>query len=52
MIENVFLWIHVPLDLVDFVSSVWAVVGHDNGTFELPVDKVHVVAVTTFLDQS
>ena len=52
MIEDIFLWVHVPLNLVDFVSSVRSIVGHDNSTFKLSIDKVHVVAVTTFLYES
>jgi hypothetical protein len=35
---------------VDFVSSMRTIVGHNNSTLKLSVDKVHVVAVTTFLN--
>lgn len=40
MVENVILWVHVPFDLVDFVSSVRAIFGHDNSTFKFSANKV------------
>jgi len=51
MVKNVLLWIHIPFYLVNFVSSVGTVIGHDDGTLKLPIDKVHVIAVTTLFDQ-
>ena len=50
MVENVVLRVHVPFDLVDLVSSVGAVLGHDDGAFELSVDKLGVVSHSSICD--
>lgn len=51
VIEDVFLWVHVPFDLMNFISSVGTIISHDNSSLELSVYKVHIVAVTAFFDQ-
>ena len=51
VVENVVLWIHVPLDLMDLVGSVGAILGHDDGTFELSVDKSGIVPHSSICDQ-
>ena len=30
MVKNVILWVHVPLDLMDLVGSMWTILGHDD----------------------
>ena len=44
VVEDVLLWIHIPLDLVDFVGPVRTVLGHDDGSFKLSVDKICIVS--------
>ena len=51
VVKDVVLGVHVPLDLVDLVGSVRAVLGHDDGTFELTVNKACVVLHASVSDQ-
>lgn len=43
MVEDVVLWVHLPLDLMDFVGSVRAILCHDDGTFEFSIDEILIV---------
>ena len=51
MVKDVLLGVHVPLDLVDLVGPMRAVVGHDNGSLELTVHEVGVMAQPSLLDE-
>jgi len=50
MVEDVVFGVHGPLDLVHLVRAVRAVLGHDDGTLELSVHKIGVVALEAILD--
>lgn len=52
LIEDVVFWVHVPLDLMNLVSSVRAVLGHDDSSLELSVDEICIVSHTSISDQS
>jgi hypothetical protein len=52
VVENVLFWVHIPLDLMNFVSSMGTIIGHDDSSLELSIDKIHIVAVTAFFNQS
>jgi len=45
VVEDVVSWVHVPLDLVDFVSSVRSIFGHYNGPLKFTVYKILIVAL-------
>lgn len=51
MVENVFLRVHVPLDLVHFVRAVRSVVGHDNSALELTINERGVVTSAALLNE-
>jgi len=51
VVKDIILWVHVPLDLMDLVSSVRTVLGHDDGTLELSVDEISVVSHSSISDQ-
>lgn len=51
MIKDVVFRVHVPLDLMDLVSSMWTVLSHDDGTLELSVDECSIVSHTSISDQ-
>jgi hypothetical protein len=51
MVKDVVFWVHSPLDLVDLVGSVWAVLGHDDGTLELAVDEICIMSHASVSDQ-
>ena len=50
VVEDVVFGIHVPLDLMDLVGSVWSVLSHDDGSLELSVDEIIIVALKSVLD--
>lgn len=50
MVKDVILGVHVPFDGVYLVCSVWSVFSHHNGSFELPIDEILVVALQPILD--
>jgi hypothetical protein len=50
VVEDVVLRVHAPLDLVHLVGSVRAVLGHDDGTFELSVDEIGVMSHSSVSD--
>jgi len=52
MVKDVVFRVHLPFDLMHLVGSVRAILGHDNGTFELSVDKACVVSHSSISDQS
>lgn len=52
MVKDVVLRVHVPLNLMDLVSSVRSVLGHDDGTLEFTVDKSCIVSHASISDQS
>jgi len=52
MVKNVVFRVHLPLNLMDLVGSVRTVLGHDDGTLELTVDKVGVMSHSSIGDQS
>ena len=47
VVEDVVLGVHVPLDLVHFVGTVRAVLGHDDRTLELSVDEICIVTLAS-----
>jgi len=49
VVEDVVLRIHVPLDLMHFVGTVRAVLGHDDRTFELSVDEICIVPLSSII---
>jgi hypothetical protein len=51
LIKDVVFGVHVPLDLMDLVSSVWPVLSHDDGTLELSIDESCIVSHTSIGDQ-
>lgn len=51
MIKDIVLRVHVPLDLMDLVGSVRTILSHDDGTFELSVDKGGIVSHSSISDQ-
>ena len=51
MVKDVVFWVHVPLDLMDFVGSVRTVLGHDDSSFELTVDKIGIVSHSSISNQ-
>lgn len=51
MVKNVILWVHVPLDLMDLVGSMWTILSHDDSALELTVDEIGVVSHASFSDQ-
>jgi len=51
MVEDVIFWVHIPFDLMDFVSSVWTVGGHHDRSLELSVHEIHVVSLQSVLDK-
>jgi len=51
MIKDVVFRVHVPLDLMDLVSSMWTVLSHDDGTLKLSVDESSIVSHTSIGDQ-
>lgn len=52
MVKDVVFRVHLPFDLMHLVGSVRAILGHDNGTFELSVDKACVVSHSSISNQS
>jgi|TARA_B110001450_G_scaffold175316_1_gene163733 hypothetical protein len=52
MVKDVVFRVHLPLNLMDLVGSVRTVLGHDDGTLELTVDKVGIVSHASIGDQS
>ena len=51
VIKDVVFWVHVPLDLMDFVGSMRTVLGHDDGSFELTVDEIGIMSHSSICDQ-
>lgn len=51
VVKNILLWIHIPFDLMNLVSSMGTIIGHDDSTLELSIDKIHIVAVTALFNQ-
>jgi len=49
VVEDVVLWVHVPLDLVHFVGTVRPVLGHDDCTLELSVDEICIVSLASII---
>jgi len=45
MVKDVVLGVHVPLDLMHLVGTVWSVLCHDNSSFEFSVDEGIVVSL-------
>lgn len=50
VVKDIILRIHFPLDLMDFVSPVWAIFGHDDGSFKFSVHKIMVIPLEPILD--
>jgi len=44
VIEDVFFWVHIPLDLMNFVGSVRTILSHDDGSFEFSVDEICIMS--------
>lgn len=51
MIKDVVFGVHVPLDLVNFVSTMWTILSHDNGAFEFSVNVALIMASKSIFDQ-
>lgn len=51
VVKDVVFWVHIPLDLMDFVGSMRTVLGHDDSSFELTVDKIGIVSHSSICDQ-
>ena len=51
MIEDVVLGVHVPLDLMDFVRTMWSILSHNNRTFKLSVDVRLIMTDESIFDQ-
>jgi hypothetical protein len=51
VVEDVVLWVHIPLDLMNFVSTMWAVISHNDRTFKLTINEVGVVPHSTLFDK-
>ena len=49
VIEDIVLGVHAPLDLVDLVCTMRSVLGHDDCSFELPVDESCIVALESIV---
>jgi len=49
VVEDIVLWVHAPLDLMYFVGTVRAVLGHDDCSFELSVDESCIVALQSIV---
>ena len=50
MIEDVVFGVHVPLDLVDLVCSMWSILGHHDSAFKFAVDKLCIVALAPIVN--
>lgn len=50
LIEDVILRIHVPLDLVNLVTTVRTILCHYDSSFELSIDKICVVSLESFIN--
>lgn len=49
VVEDIVLWVHIPLDLVYLVCSVRAILGHDDCTLKLSVDEICIVALASII---
>jgi hypothetical protein len=47
MVKDVIFWVHSPLDLMNLVGSMRAILGHDDGTFEFSVDEICIMSHTS-----
>jgi len=50
VVEDVLLGVHIPLDCMNLVGSMWAILGHDDGTFELSVHEIFIVTNSSIRD--
>ena len=51
LVEDIFLWVHIPLDLVHFVGTMWTVFGHYNCALEFFIDKIIVVSLASIINE-
>jgi hypothetical protein len=49
MVKDVVFGVHVPLDLMHFVGSVGAILGHNDGAFKLSVHKICIVSQASII---
>jgi hypothetical protein len=49
MVKNVVFWVHVPLDLMNLVSTMRTVLSHDDCAFKLSVDKICIVSLAAII---
>ena len=52
VVKDIVFRVHVPLDLMNFVSSVGSVVSHDDCSFEFTINEVCIISHSTFFNQS
>lgn len=50
LVEDVVLRVHIPLDLMDFVTTVRTIFGHYNSTLEFSIDIECVVSSQSFVN--
>jgi len=50
LIEDVVLGVHVPLDLMNFIATVWTILSHYYCPFKFSINEICVVSLESIIN--